>query len=100
MQVKVQSIQFSADQKLVSFINQKVNKLNLFFDNILVSEVFLKIIRANSNNNKLVEIKINIPGKELFAKKKCQSFEAATDEAVDAIRRQINKHKGKIQEKK
>jgi len=100
MQVKVQSIQFSADQKLVSFINQKVNKLNLFFDNILVSEVFLKIIRANSSNNKLVEIKINIPGKELFAKKKCQSFEAATDEAVDAIRRQINKHKGKLQEKK
>ena len=74
MQVKVQSIQFSADQKLVNFINQKVSKLNLFFDNILVSQVFLKIIRANSNNNKLVEIRINVPGKELFAKKKCQSF--------------------------
>ena len=99
MQVKVQSIQFSADQKLVNFINHKVKKLNLFFDNILVSEVFLKIIRANSNNNKLVEIKINIPGKELFAKKKCQSFEAAIVEAVDALRRQINKHKGKLQVK-
>jgi len=72
MQVKVQSIQFSADQKLVNFINQKVSKLNLFFDHILVSQVFLKIIRANSNNNKLVEIRINVPGKELFAKKKCQ----------------------------
>ena len=70
MQVKVQSIQFSADQKLVNFINQKVSKLNLFFDHILVSQVFLKIIRANSNNNKLVEIRINVPGKELFAKKK------------------------------
>ena len=95
MQVKVQSIQFSADQKLLNFISQKVNKLNLFFGNILVSEVFLKIIRANSNNNKLVEIKINIPGKELFARKKSKSFEEATDEAVDALRRQINKHKGK-----
>ena len=70
MQVKVQSIQFSADQKLLNFVSQKVNKLNLFFGNILVSEVFLKVIRANSNNNKLVEIKINIPGKELFARKK------------------------------
>lgn len=99
MQVKVQSIQFSADQKLVNFINQKVNKLNLFFDQILVSQVFLKVIRANSNNNKLVEIRINVPGKELFAKKKCHSFEAATDEAVDALRRQINKHKWKLLEK-
>ena len=35
MQVKVHSIQFSADQKLVDFINQKVNKLNLFFGNIV-----------------------------------------------------------------
>ena len=95
MQVKVQSIQFSADQKLLNFVIQKVNKLNLFFGNILVSEVFLKIVRANSNNNKLVEIKINIPGKELFARKKSKSFEEATDEAVDALRRQINKHKGK-----
>ena len=73
MQVKVQSIQFSADQKLLNFVIQKVNKLNLFFGNILVSEVFLKIVRANSNNNKLVEIKINIPGKELFARKKSKS---------------------------
>ena len=95
MQVKVQSIQFSADQKLLNFVSQKVNKLNLFFGNILVSEVFLKVIRANSNNNKLVEIKINIPGKELFARKKSKSFEEATDEAVNALRRQINKHKGK-----
>ena len=70
MQVKVQSIQFSADQKLISFVSQKVNKLNLFFGNIIVSEVFLKIIRANSNNNKLVEIKINVPGKELFLQEK------------------------------
>ena len=73
--------------------------LLLFIDNIIVSQVFLKIIRANSNNNKLVEIKINVPGKELFAKKKCQSFEEATDEAVAALRRQINKHKGKLLEK-
>ena len=42
-----------------------------------------------------VEIKINVPGKELFARKKSKSFEEATDEAVDALRRQINKHKGK-----
>jgi putative sigma-54 modulation protein len=47
----------------------------------------------------LVEIRINVPGKELFAKKKCQSFEAAIDEAVNALRRQINKHKGKLLEK-
>ena len=96
MQVKVNSIQFSADQKLVDFINQKVNKLNLFFGNIVDSEVFLKIITPNAINNKLVEIKINVPGKELFAKKKSKSFEEAIDDAVDALRVQITKHKEKL----
>lgn len=96
MQVKVHSIQFSADQKLVDFINQKVNKLNLFFGNIVDSEVFLKIITPNANNNKLVEIKINVPGKELFAKKKSKSFEEAIDDAVDALRIQITKYKEKL----
>lgn len=96
MQVKVHSIQFSADQKLLDFINQKVNKLNLFFGNIVDSEVFLKIITPNANNNKLVEIKINVPGKELFAKKKSKSFEEAIDDAVDALRIQITKHKEKL----
>ena len=69
MQVQVQSIQFSENKKLLNFISQKVNKLNLFFGNIIVSEVFLKIIRANSNNNKLVEIKINVPAKSFLQEK-------------------------------
>ena len=47
MEVKVQSIRFVSDQKLNEFIIQKVNKLSLFFDNILDSEVFLKIDSAN-----------------------------------------------------
>lgn len=96
MEVKVQSIRFAADQKLISFVKQKINKLNVFFDNIIDSEVFLKIDRVNTNDNKIVEIKLNLPGKELFAKKQCKSFEEATDEAVDALRRQIKRHKGKL----
>ncbi len=96
MEVKVQSIRFVSDQKLNTFIVQKVKKLSLFFDHIIVSEVFLKIDSANKNDNKIVEIKLNLPGKELFAKKQKNSFEEATDEAVDALRRQIKRHKGKL----
>ena len=52
MEVKVQSIRFVSDHKLNEFIKQRVNKLNLFFDNILDSEVFLKIDSANKIDNK------------------------------------------------
>ena len=43
MKINVHSVHFSADKKLVNYINEKVNKLDLFFDNIVVSEVFLLV---------------------------------------------------------
>ncbi|MDG2343164.1 MAG: ribosome-associated translation inhibitor RaiA [Flavobacteriales bacterium] len=95
MQVQVQSVNFDADQKLVQFIKLRIGKLSIFFDNIIDSEVYLKIDRANTIDNKIVEIKLNIPGRDLFAKKQCKSFEEATDETVEALRRQIKRHKGK-----
>ena len=95
MGVKVQSIHFDADKKLVSFIEERVQKLNQFFDNIVDTEVFLRIDNADNRENKVAEIKLAIPGKDLFAKKQCKSFEEATDEAVEALRRQIIKHKEK-----
>ena len=96
MDVQVQSIRFVADQKLINFVKQKLSKLNLFFDQIVDAEVYLKIDRANTNDNKIVEIKLNIPGKDLFAKKQGKSFEEATDESIEALRRQLKRHKGKL----
>ena len=96
MQVQVQSVNFDADQKLVQFIKQRISKLSIFFDNIIDAEVYLKIDRANTIDNKIVEIKLNIPGRDLFAKKQCKSFEEVTDETVEALRRQIKRHKGKL----
>jgi len=98
MDIKVNSVNFTADQKLITFVNEKVNKLQLFFDNIIVGEVFLRVDKDQEKENKLAEIKILLPGKELFAKKQCKTFEEATDLAVEALRRQVRKHKGKITE--
>ena len=96
MDIDIQSVGFSADQKLINFINEKLGKLPQFFDNILACEVYLRVEKKSVQENKTVEIKMNIPGKELFAKKQCDSFEEATVEAVEALRKQIKKYKGKV----
>lgn len=96
MEVKVHSIHFDADGKLLSFIEEKVTKLRQFDDNILSSEVFLRLDKSDNKENKVAEIKLNVPGKDLFAKKQCKSFEEATDLAVEALRRQLKKHKAKL----
>ncbi|MEM7163487.1 MAG: ribosome-associated translation inhibitor RaiA [Bacteroidota bacterium] len=95
MQLQVHSIHFDADVKLVNFIKDRISKLDLYYDNIISGEVFLRLDKSDVRDNKIAEIKINIPGKEIFAKKQCKSFEEATDTTIEAIRRQIQKFKGK-----
>lgn len=96
MEVKVHSIHFDADAKLISFINEKISKLNLFYDNILAGEVYLRINKSSDFKNKVAEIRIITPGKEMFAKKQCKSFEEAADLAAEALRRQVKRKKGKL----
>jgi len=95
MKINVQSVHFDADNKLIDLINVKVNKLNTFSEKITSSEVILKLDKSKVNENKIVEIKLNVPGRELFAKRQCKSFEEAVDGSVEALRTQIRKHKGK-----
>jgi len=95
MKLQMHSIHFDADQKLIDFIQKKVDKLETFYDRIIEGEVYLRIINHDSNENKVVEIKLYLPGTSLFAKEQAKSFEAATDMTVEALRRQIKKTKQK-----
>jgi putative sigma-54 modulation protein len=96
MTIKIQSVHFDADKKLLEFIQERVDKLNLFYDGIINSEVILKIDKSDSVENKIAEIKLHIPGNDLFAKKQCKSFEEAIDTSIDALKTQVKKHKEKI----
>lgn len=100
MEVKINSVHFNADQRLVEFVNKKVNKLDTFFEGIINAEVTLKVLKPEAANNKISELKISIPSNGyLFAKKQADTFEEATDLAVDAIRKQLGKYKEKLKSK-
>jgi putative sigma-54 modulation protein len=95
MKLQVHSIHFTADQKLIGFIEQKVNKLETFYDRLVSGEVFLRL-NNEGIENKTVEIKLKVPGSELFAKEHAKSFEAAADLATEALKSQLNKFKTKL----
>jgi len=99
MKVQVQSIHFNADVKLINFIQRKINKLETFYDKLLVGEVYLRL-NNQGIDNKTVEIKINVPGNQLFAKENARSFEAATEMATTALQMQLRKFKEKIKGRK
>ena len=92
MKLQVHSIHFDADIKLIDFIQKKLNKLETFYDRLVDGEVFLRL-NNEGIENKTVEIKLRVPGNQLFAVEKARSFEAATDLAADALRIQLTKFK-------
>ena len=95
MKLQVHAVHFSADQKLIGFIEQKVNKLETFYGRLVSGEVFLRL-NNEGIENKTVEIKLKVPGSQLFAKEHAKSFEAAADLATEALRNQLKKFKTKI----
>ena len=93
--MQVHSIKFDADVKLLEFVQKKMDKLDTFYDRIIDSDVYLRL-NNQGTENKTVEIKLNIPGSQLFTKEISKTFEEATDMAVEALKRQLTKHKEKL----
>ncbi|MSQ78998.1 MAG: ribosome-associated translation inhibitor RaiA [Flavobacteriaceae bacterium] len=98
MKVDIQSIHFDADSTLVEFINQKVGKLKIFYHGHLDLRIFLKVAKAHTFNNKVVEMKLMVNGQTLFVEHQGDSFETAIDLALDSLVAQLRKFKEKLQQ--
>jgi putative sigma-54 modulation protein len=96
MNIQIHSVRFDADKKLIDFVNQKLVKLSQYGESIVSAEVFLRLDNDQERENKVSEIKLEYPGGPLFARKQSKTFEEATDQAVDALKKQITKQKAKL----
>lgn len=96
MIVRTHSVHFTADQKLIDFIQKKLDKLDNYFDKVIDADVFLKLENTNTRENKICEIKVAIPGNDLVVKKQATSFEEAADMCAEALKRMLNKTKEKM----
>jgi putative sigma-54 modulation protein len=95
MNIKIQTLHFDADKKLLDFTQKKVEKLMKFYDGIVSAEVTFRLDKNQTEENKIAEIRLEIPGNDSFAKKQSKSFEIALDEVIDALKIQLTKHKEK-----
>ena len=96
MNVKIKSVKFDADKKLIEFFENKMAKLERFVDRTTGAEVILKIDKDPEQGNKVATIKVDVPTETLVAEHQSKSFEEAVDEAIDALKKQLEKHKEKF----
>ena len=94
--VNINSVHFKADSKLEDFITQTLEKVCAKYSDVIGSEVTLKLDNTDTPENKIVDIRIMLKGNDLFASKVSKSFEESTDEAIDALKKQLEKYKGKL----
>lgn len=96
MKLDIQSIHFDADPKLLAYVQKKCDKLDHFFNNITDGSVYMKVSKPQSRDNKEVELKVNVPGETLMGKAQADTFEAATDLAVEKVKGQVKAYKEKL----
>ena len=96
MNVQIQSVKFDADKRLVEFVNAKMTKLDRFAERSTGAEVILKLDKDHEKGNKFATITLHMPGEDMVAEHRARAFEEAIDEAIDALKRQIEKFKEKV----
>jgi putative sigma-54 modulation protein len=97
MTVKIQSLHFDADSKLISYIEKKLERLSQFNERVLNVDVFLKLDNLMHNiKDKVVEIRVHVPRHDFFVKYSCKSFEESFDTALDSVINQIKRKKEKL----
>ena len=96
MDIRIQAVHFNPTDELLAVVEKKVQKLNQFYDRITTAEVTLKAERDEHKAGKTAEIELHIPGNTLFAANQADKFEAAAELSVEAIRKQLIKHKEKV----
>ncbi|CAM4012854.1 ribosome hibernation-promoting factor, HPF/YfiA family [Flavobacterium antarcticum] len=96
MKVNVNAVNFTVDGKLIDFIQERMNKLEKYYDKVVDADVFLKVEKTSDKENKVAEIKVNVPGDDFMVKKQCKTFEEAVETASESLERLLIKRKEKL----
>jgi len=96
MNVKIQTVHFDADEKLMEYVTRKIDKLNTFHDNITKVDVFLKLDNVvHTIKDKVAELRVHVPKHDFFVKASSKSFEESFENALDSMINQIKRQKTK-----
>ena len=96
MKVNTQAVNFNANPELLNFVQERMNKLDTYFDKVIKSDVFLKVENTSGKENKVFEARVSVPGDSFVVKKQCKSFEEGADSAIASLERQLKKRKEKL----
>lgn len=93
MKIIIQTPDFTATQKLKRFVTSRLEKLMHLHEGIMEARVCLKIENSDSSENKFCEIRLGVPGDDLFASRQTETFEESVVKTIEALKHQIGRQK-------
>lgn len=93
MTIDINYLHMPVSESLSNFVTNKLNKLGAKYSWIIRAEVLFKQENNPSENNKICEIKLSVPGQNLFAQTNETFFEKAAVATLDSIEKQLKKRK-------
>ena len=93
MEIRVQSIKFNADVKLLDFVEKKFSRLEKFYDGITGVDVALSLLPDHENQN--VKVQVAVPGNTIVVEKNAKTFEDAVVDCADILKEKLVKEKEK-----
>lgn len=96
MNVNVHAVNFTVDGKLLDFVQERMDKLEKYYDKVVSAEIYLKVEKTSDKENKIAEVKIHVPGDDFMVKKQCKTFEEAVEQSAESLERLLQKRKEKV----
>lgn len=89
---------FAVSEQLQQLIEEKVGKLETYYDRILIAEVFLKSEenRHKQSMEQTAELRLQVPGQILHAEDHSDTFEKSLPAAAEKMRKQLLKYKAQV----
>lgn len=96
MNVQIRTPDVRIDQQTKDFMYKKLNKLSQFFDRIIDVTALAKEENVNGKDQKVVDIKIIVPGRVVIGSGQGDSFMTAVEKAVHTASRNLRRYKDKL----
>jgi|TARA_B110000305_G_C18766702_1_gene327807 putative sigma-54 modulation protein len=96
LNIHFRAVNYRADITLEEFAQKRLEKLTIFYNQIIDMYCFTKVENTSDKINKWVELKIEIAGENVIVKKMCRTFEEAINSAADSAERILKRRKEKI----
>ncbi len=98
MDKTIEPVNFNASQDLIVHVGEIFDKLTKYNDRIVKADIYLKSLRETPTKEKMVQVRIFLPGKDVFVEQQAETFKSAAQQAFDRLKVLVKKEKERLRE--